>query len=196
MLSSGTRFSFFMLTVFKRYKGKVGQFSTIWIGQALSLVPMLSCKLLHQLGNFLIWKQLTASEAFIAQIVFFVPLLPDGFLIFVCGHSMLCFGEYSGACCAWSSLNDLVHAWALACTPGHLGVHAWCMGRSSPMHARDLVEICHTLQSGVCVLTNIWIFWLSFYVMACVHIWNVQYNFNVLHCIYPSTYAQHLIKIL
>ena len=29
---------------------------------------------------------------------FFVPLLPDGFfLIFLCGHSMLGFGESSGA---------------------------------------------------------------------------------------------------
>ena len=36
MLSSGTRFSSFALTVFKWHEGKVGQFNTIRMGQALS----------------------------------------------------------------------------------------------------------------------------------------------------------------
>ena len=36
MLSSGTRFSSFTLTVFIRHEGKVGQFNTIGMGQALS----------------------------------------------------------------------------------------------------------------------------------------------------------------
>ena len=36
MLSSGTRFSSFALTVFKWHEDKVGQFNTIRIGQALS----------------------------------------------------------------------------------------------------------------------------------------------------------------
>ena len=36
ILSSGTRFSSFALMVFKWHEGKVGQFNTIQIGQALS----------------------------------------------------------------------------------------------------------------------------------------------------------------
>ena len=36
MLSSSTRFSSFALTVFKWHEGKVGQFNTIRMGQALS----------------------------------------------------------------------------------------------------------------------------------------------------------------
>ena len=36
MLSSVTRFSSFALTVFKWHEGKVGQFNTIRMGQALS----------------------------------------------------------------------------------------------------------------------------------------------------------------
>ena len=36
MLSSGTRISSFVLTVFKWHEGKVGQFNTLIIGQALS----------------------------------------------------------------------------------------------------------------------------------------------------------------
>ena len=61
MLSSVTKFSSSMPTVFKWYEGKLGQFNTIWIGQALSLIPI-SWKSLHLLGTFLIWKQLAAVK--------------------------------------------------------------------------------------------------------------------------------------
>ena len=41
MLSFGTRFSPLVLRGFKRCQGKVGQFNTIWIGQAPSFVPVI-----------------------------------------------------------------------------------------------------------------------------------------------------------
>ena len=64
MLSFGTRFSPLVLMVFKQFQGKVGQFNTIWIGQAPSFVPMISCKLLPRPDGptFYIWPCDQQSE--------------------------------------------------------------------------------------------------------------------------------------
>ena len=114
--------------------------------QALCLVPMI-CKLLHWLGNFLIWKQLAAVKWDIYGIdSCFAPLLPDGFIVIcLCGHFMLGFGE-SCSVCAWTSRHARLS----------FGVHAWTFGSArlshgekQPVHARDLIEICCTLQSGL-----------------------------------------------
>ena len=66
ILSSGTRFSSFALTVFKWHEGKVGQFNTIQIGQALSY---------HTDDIILIpWQKKTAKD-FCLKILFLIEAI-------------------------------------------------------------------------------------------------------------------------